>query len=79
MDLGKLTMSDLMIVSGLVAFVITVVMGFYTFLAMRTGKAMSKRSGILLNKSAGTALAATGTYLLIKKINLSQLYSRLKL
>ncbi len=67
MDLGKLTMSDLMIVSGLVAFVITVVMGgFYTFLAMRTGKAMSKRSGILLNKSAGTALAATGTYLLIK-------------
>ncbi|PLX66239.1 MAG: LysE family translocator [Denitrovibrio sp.] len=66
MDLGKLTSNDLIIVCILVAFVITVVMGSYSFIAMRTGRAMSRRSGTLLNKSASTALAATGTYLLIK-------------
>ena len=66
MDLSKLTMNDLLIVCGLVSFVITLVMGTYTFIGMKTGRAMSRRSGTLLNKSASTALAATGTYLLIK-------------
>lgn len=65
-DLQKLTMGDLAVVCLLVAFVITVVMGSYTYLARKTGSALSKRSGKLLNRSAGTAMAATGVYMISK-------------
>jgi len=67
MDLSALSTSDLGIVCLLVAFVISFVMGTYTFVAYKTGGFLSRRSGSVLNKSAGTVLAATGTYLLLKK------------
>jgi len=66
MDLQKLTMTDLAIVCLLVAFVITFVMGTYTYAARKTGSALSRRSGKLLNRSAGTAMAATGVYMISK-------------
>jgi len=66
MNLQILSMQDLAVVCCLVAFVITMVMGIYTYIAMKTGDALSRRSGRLLNKSAGTVLAATGTYMIFK-------------
>lgn len=66
MDLQKLTAADLAVVCMLVAFVIVFVMGVYTYAARKTGSALSKRSGKLLNRSAGTAMAATGAYMIAK-------------
>lgn len=67
MNLQALTNVDLLVVCGLVSFVITAVMGTYTAIAYKTGGFLSRRSGGVLNKSAGAALALTGTYMIIKR------------
>jgi len=64
MNLHALTAFDLAVVCMLVAFVITSVMGFYSLLAAKTGGVISRRSGSLLNKSAGAAVGATGIYMI---------------
>lgn len=66
MDLRALTASDLFVVCLLVAVVISGVMGVYSYIAARTGDILSRRSGKVLNRSAGTALAATGTFMIVK-------------
>lgn len=67
MDLASLGAKDVLIVCMLVALVISTVMGTYSYLAAKTGKVLSKGSGRALNRSAGVALAATGTYLIFKR------------
>ncbi|ADD67667.1 Lysine exporter protein (LYSE/YGGA) [Denitrovibrio acetiphilus DSM 12809] len=67
MNLASLSHIDLLIVSLLVSFVIVVVMGSYSVIAGKTGGFLSRRSGKVLNRSAGTALAATGTYMIFKQ------------
>lgn len=67
MNLAALGTKDILIVSCLVAFVISLVMGSYSYLAARTGHVLSKRSGRLINRSAGAVLATAGTMLILKK------------
>jgi len=67
MNLTSLSGADIAVVCLLVALVITIVMGTYTLLAYKTGGFISRRSGRLLNRSAGTALAVTGSYLILKR------------
>lgn len=67
MDITALKGADIVIVCLLVAFVITVVMGTYTVIAYKTGGFISKKSGRMLNRAGGTALAVTGTYLIFKR------------
>lgn len=66
MDLTVLGTKDVFIVCMLVALVISIVMGTYSYLAAKTGNVLSRRSGRLLNRSAGVALATTGTFMIVK-------------
>jgi len=66
MNLSKLTIFDAGIVVILVSLVISVVMFSYAFFAYKTGRAMSGRSTRLFNRSTGTILVSTGTYIVAK-------------
>ncbi len=67
MDLSKLTTADIFIVAGLVAMVISVIMGTYALIAYKTGKVVTKHSGKALNRLAGAVLIGIGTLLILKK------------
>jgi len=66
MDLERLTNSDIIIVCLLVAFVISTVMGIYTYISYKTGQFLGSKSGRSLNRVAGGAMAATGFYMITK-------------
>lgn len=67
MDLSKLGPLDIAIVGGIVAFVISCVMGTYAVLAAKTGNILSRRSSKILNRSAGGVLIGAGTFLILKR------------
>ncbi|TCK62526.1 LysE family translocator [Seleniivibrio woodruffii] len=67
MDLTRLTLTDAMVTAVLVAFVISAVMGSYAVVAHRTGKFLTGRGGLNLNRAAGAALIGTGSFLIFKR------------
>lgn len=61
MDLRVLTLIDIAIVGAVVSIVLASVMGVYAYFASRTRRLFtSRRSALMLNRSAGTVLVGTG-------------------
>lgn len=66
-DLNSLTSMDIVIVSSIIALVLSISMGFYAWLAYSTRKAsLSERAQSRLNVSSGSLMLVTGALLAIK-------------